>query len=120
MRNLVKSVLTASLLGIFIIFATSCEKDKGINDSRKCKVMMIKNINNPVQVGDTIFVEVTPGHLLSPPSVTRPGKVLYGWYTDINSAGGYNGNANPKYQPYDLANNPIWLDMIFYARWVNP
>lgn len=113
--NNIYRIATVSAIALFALAFTSCKEDKQTGDG-VCKVTLVTRIN-PTMAGDTLRFEVKSGELMQEvPELTKQGFTFGGWYTDAASANKTTGKAS--FAPYDLSEQPIYLDVILYARWL--
>ncbi len=115
-----KLILPFAMISAFAILYSSCEDDEEKMTDRTCRVTFIRNLTN--EAGDTLFVEVEAGELISePPVINREGFQFDGWYTNAADANPnpVKNKTAPKFPAYDISTKPIYLDMILYARWIN-
>lgn len=104
-----KRIIFALLAALaFSGICASCNKNNNDVAPKNCVVMLVKNIN-PLVVGDTVVIEAVPGTILqNVPTLSKTGKTFGGWFTD---------NTLIAASAFDIANTPIYLDKILYAKW---
>lgn len=92
---------------VFSGICASCNKNNDVAP-KNCVVMLVKNIN-PLVAGDTVVLEAAPGTILqNVPTLSKTGKTFSGWFTDYTLIAA---------SAFDIANTPIYLDKILYAKW---
>ncbi len=116
--SIIKISFLVLVVAGFTTLLSSCSKDSAAVD-KTCKVSFILNSTNAGN--DTTVVTANAGELIKgAPTPSRTGFKFDGWYA--NSA-----DANPdptkntapaKFPAYDIAQKPIYLNAILYARWI--
>lgn len=102
------------ILALMLLCVISCDDD---DCDRTCLVTLVCNINSGVE-GDELYYEVQAGEMLPVPELVKEGYEFAGWYTDQATANNHTASATIKFEPYDLDNIPIYLDVVLYARWI--
>lgn len=116
--SIIKTIFFILVMACFAVLINSCNKSSQTVD-RTCKVTFILNLTNAA--GDTTFVNAMAGALVqNAPTLTRVGYRFDGWYTNSASANpDPTKNTTPAIFPtYNISVEPIYLDVILYARWI--
>jgi len=104
-----KRIIFALLIALVLSgICASCNNDEEVVTPNNCVVMLVTNVH-PLVVGDTIVMETAPETILQDvPILLKTGKTFGGWFTD---------NTLLAASAFDIANTPIYLDKILYAKW---